>query len=115
MSTTIHQTTIDNSDAKTHAIVSYVLLIIGLFTAIPMLFGGIWAMVKRGDALGTIYHSHFTNAIRTFWWTLAWTIIGFILIVIGVGYLILCATWLWALYRIVNGFAKITSDVAYPL
>ncbi len=115
MSTTIHQTTIENSDTKTHAIVSYVLLTLGLFTGIPMLFGGIWAMVKRSDALGTIYHSHFTNAIRTFWWTLFWTIVGFMLIVVGVGYLILCGAWLWALYRLVNGFAKITSDVAYPL
>ena len=102
-------------DAKGHAIVAYMLLIAGLFTAIPMLFGAIWAMVKKKGALGTIYHSHYCNATRTFWWTLFWTILGCILAGVGIGLLMLAGVWVWAFYRLVNGFAKITSDVAYPL
>jgi len=102
-------------EAKTHAIISYLLLIIGLFTAIPMLIGAIWAMVKKGSAKGTIYHSHYCNATRVFWWTLAWTIIGCITIFILIGYLIFAITWVWALYRLINGFAKIMADQPYPL
>jgi uncharacterized membrane protein len=104
----------DSSDAKSHALAAYILLLIGIFTAIPMLIGAIWAMVKRRDALGTIYHSHYTNAIRVFWYTVLWTIVGAILIFVAVGYIIFAAVWLWALYRIVRGLVKILADEPYP-
>ncbi len=115
MSTSVTHIDSPESSAKTHALIAYMLLILGLFTAIPMLFGGVWAMVKRKAASGTVFHSHYTNAIRTFWWTLAWTVFGFIMIPVLVGYAILCAVWLWALYRLINGMARIVSDEPYPL
>lgn len=107
--------TISSSEYKTHALVSYILLAIGLFTAIPLLFGAIWAMIKKKGAYGTAYHSHLVNATRVFWWSLFWTIIGAIFAVIGIGYLIWAITWLWVLYRIVDGLAKILSDEPYPI
>jgi len=115
MSTTVTHIASTDSSAKTHALIAYILLILGLFTAIPMLFGGVWAMVKRKSSSGTLFHSHYTNAIRTFWWTVAWTIFGIIMIPVFVGYAILCAVWFWALYRLINGMARIVSDEPYPL
>ena len=115
MNTVINQLETNDGEAKSHALVSYLLQLIGLFTAIPMLFGGVWAMIKRSSAIGTIYHSHYTNAIRTFWWTLGWTIVGCIFLFAGIGFLILGVVWLWALYRLVNGMAKIMADEPYPL
>lgn len=106
---------IGSSEHKTHALVSYILLAIGLFTAIPLLFGAIWAMIKKKGAYGTLYHSHLVNATRIFWWSLFWTIIGAIFAVIFIGYAIWAVTWLWVLYRLVNGFAKILSDEPYPI
>ena len=32
--------------------------------------------VKREDAVGTIYESHFRWQIRTFWWGLFWLVLG---------------------------------------
>lgn len=115
MSVVVSHSVSHGGAAKAHALISYILLALGLFTGIPMLFGGVWAMFKRSRSVGTIYHSHYTNAIRTFWWTLAWTILGVILIVALVGYVILGAVWLWALYRLIIGFAKILADEPYPL
>lgn len=115
MSKVIDHSLSTDSEAKTHAIIAYALLALGMFTAVPMLIGAIWAMIKRKTALGTIYHSHYTNSIRIFWWTLFWTIIGCILIFVVVGWGILAAVWIWALYRIINGFGKITADTIYPL
>ena len=107
---------IGSSEHKTHALVSYILLAIGLFTAIPLLFGAVWAMIKKSAAYGTIYHSHLVNATRVFWWSLFWSVIGFCLIpAIGIGFLIWCITWLWVLYRVVDGLAKILSDEPYPV
>jgi uncharacterized membrane protein len=106
---------IGSSEYKTHALVSYILLAIGLFTAIPLLFGAIWAMIQKKGALGSIYHSHLVNATRVFWWSLFWTIIGAIFALVFIGYAIWAVTWLWVLYRVVDGLAKILSDQPYPL
>jgi uncharacterized membrane protein len=115
MSTTTNTAISYENGIKTHAIIAYVLLLVGLFTAIPLLIGAIWAMVKKKSARGTLYHSHYMNATRVFWWTVFWSIIGFLLVFVLIGYAILGLVWLWALYRVVDGFAKITSDLAYPL
>ena len=104
-----------SSEYKTHALVSYILLAIGLFTAIPLLFGAIWAMIQKKGALGTIYHSHLVNATRIFWWSLFWTIVGAILVVVVIGYAVWAVAWLWVLYRIVDGLVKILSDEPYPI
>lgn len=114
MSTVIDHSPAHDGEAKNHALVAYVLLGFGLFTAIPILFAAIWAMIKRKHALGTVYHSHYTNTIRVFWWTVLWSIIGGILFVVG-GWLIWCVLWFWALYRLINGSAKILADAPYPL
>ena len=115
MNTVIDHSAPHQGEAKNHALISYVLLGVGLFTAIPILIGAIWAMVKRGDARGTVYHSHYTNVIRVFWWSLLWTVIGFILVFVLIGYAVFAIAWLWALYRLINGAAKILSDRPYPL
>ena len=104
-----------SNEYKTHALVAYILLAIGLFTAIPLLFGAIWAMIQKKGAYGTVYYSHLVNATRIFWWSLFWTIIGAIFAVIFIGYAIWAVAWLWVLYRIVDGFAKILSDQPYPI
>ena len=104
-----------NSDQKTHALVAYVLMVLGLFTAIPLLIGALWAMFTRSGSLGSVYHSHYTNMIRVFWWSVFWWIVGYILIFVGIGFLILGIVWLWALYRTVFGLARIVADEAYPL
>ena len=112
---TTTSTTGSINEYKTHALVSYILLTIGLFTAIPLLFGAIWAMIQKKGAYGTIYHSHLVNATRMFWWSLFWTITGVILIPVIIGFAILGITWLWVLYRLVDGFVKILSDERYPV
>ena len=104
-----------SGDLKSHALISYILMIIGLFTAIPIFIGAIWAMFTRSNATGTVYHSHYTNAIRVFWWSLCWTIIGGILLFVGIGWIMLGIVWLWVLYRTVYGLAKLISDEPYPL
>ena len=115
MSSVANATIISPGEAKSNAIVAYTLIGIGLFTAIPIFIGAIWAMIKRSSAMGTIYHSHYTNAIRTFWWGLFWWIIGGLLTIIMVGWIVIGAVWLWTLYRIINGFGKILADEAYPI
>ena len=115
MSAVITTTVVNNNEHKVHALVSYILLAFGLFTAIPLLFGAIWAMLKKKAAFGTLYHSHLVNATRVFWWSLLWTIIGALLIPVAIGYVVWGIAWLWVLYRLVDGLSKILCDQPYPI
>ena len=106
---------INPKEYKAHALIAYILLSVGLFTGVPLLIGAIWAMIKKSGSIGTIYHSHLVNVTRIFWWSLFWCIIGSILTFIAIGYAIFAITWIWALYRVIDGLAKILVDEAYPV
>jgi uncharacterized membrane protein len=115
MSAVINTSSLVGSEYKTHALLSYILLALGLFTAIPLLLGAIWAMIKKKGSLGSIYHSHLVNATRVFWWSLLWLVIGSILAYVLIGFAILGIAWVWAIYRVLNGFVKILADQPYPI
>jgi uncharacterized membrane protein len=101
--------------AKTNALIAYCLMVIGLFTGIFWIIGAIWAIVKKEEAKGTLFEDHYSNIIKTFWWGLALSILGFILAFVVVGYFLLLAVWIWSIYKIIKGLAKITSNKAYNL
>ncbi|MFO1397822.1 MAG: hypothetical protein U1F48_12235 [Burkholderiales bacterium] len=64
--------------------------------------------VKRGDAAGTWVASHFAWLIRTFWWSLLWAVIGWVLFITLLGIPIAIGIWIvtsiWVLYRVVRGY-----------
>ncbi len=99
--------------AKTNAIIAYALMIAGLFTGIFWLIGAVWAMVKKSDAENSLFADHYSNIIITFWWGLGLSALGFILTLVLVGYVILLAVWIWSIYRLIKGLAKITSNKAF--
>ncbi len=71
----------------------------------PVIFLGIiYAYAKRDGVQGTYAESHMVWLIRTFWLTLAATIIGVVTYVFLIGIVILGMTWLWFVYRVVKGF-----------
>ncbi|MGD0867725.1 MAG: hypothetical protein ABSA49_19480 [Rhizomicrobium sp.] len=74
------------------------------FTA---LIGVIIAYVKRDDARGTIYESHFTNAIEVFWITLVIELIAIPLYFLFLlGALIHVGLIVWYLYRSIKGLIR---------
>jgi len=94
---------------KTVTQVVYALQALSFAWGVSALIGLIINYVKREDAVGTVYESHFNWQIRTFWWGLLWGVIGFILIfALGLGLVILFVAWVWAIYRVVKGWLKLT-------
>lgn len=57
----------DYGEHKTNALISHILVVIGLFIAIPSLIGAVWAMLKKKSAQGSLYHSHLVKVTRIFW------------------------------------------------
>jgi uncharacterized membrane protein len=99
----------------------------GLASPAPLLtligiIGVIVCYVKRDDARTTWVASHFTWLIRTFWWSLLWTVIGiailFTLGLILVGIPIAMGIWfasaIWVIYRVVRGYLLFKESKPIP-
>lgn len=83
----------------------YGLYAIGFITGgLATLAAVILAYVKRGDAAGTIYASHFDWVLRTFWWSLLWGVLSAIFTLLFIGWIGLFVVVIWVLYRLVKGW-----------
>lgn len=81
----------------------------GLYAAsflfgVTAVIGVVLAYMKRAEAAGTIYHSHLTYAIRTFWIGLALSVAGFLLSFVGLGFLLGFFALVWFVIRLVRAF-----------
>jgi uncharacterized membrane protein len=96
---------------KTLTLVVYALQVASVFVGITAIVGVIINYIKREDAAGTLYASHFDWQIRTFWWGLVWAVVGFVLLfAFGLGLLVWFVAGIWALYRVVKGFIKLNDN-----
>ena len=91
--------------------------------ALAGIAGVIVAYVKRGEARGTWVESHFDWLIGTFWWSLLWDIVAIVIGVLtfwilGLGILlailILAATSIWVIYRVVRGYLAFKDSQPVP-
>lgn len=121
---------VDQDPNRSLTLLLYVLYIIAIFSA------GILAVValiinywKRSSVQGTIFESHFTWQIRTFWWYLIWNIIAFIPFFllfftmdnvnafagVAFGATVFCVSviglsWIWIVYRAIKGIIKMNDN-----
>ncbi|MGC8806012.1 MAG: DUF4870 family protein [Thiomonas sp.] len=99
----------DMESLKTIALAVYVLQALSFFWGITAVIGVIIDYVKLEDARGTWVENHLRWQIRTFWWALIWSVLGFALIwVFGLGFLVLAVVYFWTIYRVVKGWLKLT-------
>ncbi len=114
VSTDIAQVNVVNLEpARNITMLIYILYAVGFVTGgLTGLVGVIIAHVKRRDTSGTIYHSHLTWLIRTFWISFAIILVGGVTAIFGVGAIILVADGVWVIYRVVKGFLKFNDGQA---
>ena len=107
--------------------VVYGLYLLGFTNGLTFIVGLIVAYVNR-DQAGPINERHYTFAIRTFWLSIAWFIIGGLLLGFGipltllligipmmiVGGAIMGAVSLWFVVRCVMGIYYLVRGEAYP-
>ena len=88
-----------------YVLVAYALQALVLFTGG---FGAVAALIvgyiKRDDAAGTWLESHFRWQMNTFWWALGASVIGWLTVLVGIGYLILALIPVWYIYRVAKGW-----------
>jgi uncharacterized membrane protein len=93
---------------RTVSMIVYGLFALGFVTSGLFTFATLAAIIiiyiKRADAAGTIYATHFDWLISTFLWSLLWLLLSFLTMFIGIGWIGLIATVVWVLYRLIKGF-----------
>jgi uncharacterized membrane protein len=102
-------TTASASDGDTRilAIIGYGLYLVGWpCLHLPTIAGVILAYIKRDDARGTIWESHFDNMIETFWISLVVGIVAIPLCFFVIGIPILIGVFVWFLYRSIKGLIR---------
>jgi uncharacterized membrane protein len=105
-----------SSDPRTLAIIVYVLYLVGaIFTCGLAGIGGvILAYVKRDEAAGTIWHSHFENAIQAFWIWLMLFVVGCVTWwLFFIGFLVIGVAFLYFLYRTIKGLVAAVENRPY--
>jgi uncharacterized membrane protein len=95
---------------KTITTVVYGLQALSFIWGVPAIVGLIINYVKRDDARGTLYESHFDWQIRTFWWGLLWAVLGGILAIVMVGFVVMIVAWIWMIYRVVKGWLRLMEN-----
>ncbi|MCV2403033.1 hypothetical protein OFY17_09105 [Marinomonas sp. C2222] len=96
--------------AKKNVLISYILMLVGVFTGVFWFIGAVWAMVKQSEAKGTLFEDHYKNIISTFWWGIAVTLLGLFLTFFFVGVIILFAIWVWSIFKMVKGLSRVLSN-----
>ena len=96
--------------AKTIALVIYALQAASFLLIVTMLVAVIINYVKLDDVKGTWVESHFRWQIRTFWFSLLWSVVGYLTSFIGIGFFILVAVAAWLIYRIVRGWLRLNDN-----
>lgn len=101
----------DFLDTRTWTTLIHVLLLGGVFAYVTAVIGAVVAYVKRDDLRGSIFESHITYALRTFWIGLfggaALAVLSFVLtltiVLAPVAWLIGVGALMWWLYRTLRG------------
>jgi uncharacterized membrane protein len=87
--------------------VVYGLQIAAFLVGITFIAAIIINTLKRKEVEGTWLESHFRWQIRTFWYGLLWSVIGFVLVFIIIGFFVLMAAAAWVLYRAIRGWIQL--------
>jgi uncharacterized membrane protein len=113
MTDTSHAVAMREDSARTVAIIVYLLYLAALINGLTAVIGVILAYVKRDDARGTVYESHFANAIEVFWIFLIGMLVAVPLCFILIGIPLVLALYVWVLFRTIKGVVRASDGRPY--
>ena len=89
-------------------VISSAAVVTAFLTGWPSILAVVINLVKRSEARDTWLESHFSWQLRTFWYAALWVVIAVLLFVTVIGipiaWVIVVATGIWVLYRIIRGW-----------
>lgn len=110
------ETVRDGSDSdRNMLLIAYILYACTLFSGITAIVGVIINHLKVNDTDSDFIRSHHRWLMRTFWWSLLWTLISSALTIILVGFAGYVLVAIWFIYRIVRGFLAYSERRPMPV
>ena len=98
---------------KGNAQLIYILYFVGIFVGLTTLIGVVMAYLNKSEGPAWL-KSHYVWLIRTFWIGLLFSVIGAILSVVLIGFLLLAATLIWLIIRLVQGLNYLGKNQPVP-
>lgn len=103
-----------SEDTRMLAIIVYGLYLASLLcVGLSGIAGVILAYIKRDETKGTIWESHFENAIQAFWVWFGLSILGILTVWLVVGIFILIAAYIYFAYRTIKGLVRAIDSQPY--
>jgi uncharacterized membrane protein len=114
----------ETADRGLHRLTSmlYLLHLLGVMTVLTAVVGVGINHARRERVAGTMFASHFTWQIRTFWWMVGFALGGGALILLGellanpllaaIGALAILLALFWYVYRVLKGYMWLTAGEA---
>ena len=101
-------------EMRTLAIIVYGLYIAAVLTCgMAGIIGVVLAYLKRDQAAGTIWHSHFENAIHAFWAWFMLMAIGIVTAPFLIGFVVIGGAFVYFVYRAIRGLIAVLEDRPY--
>lgn len=95
-------------ESKILPLVIYIMQFLAIFNGLTAIVAVFISYIKVDDPLESDWiRDHYRWQIRTFWMWLLLTAVGFLTIIILIGYAILFLTQVWFIYRIVKGLIRL--------
>ena len=101
--------------------ITYLLYAATIISGFSLIIGVVIAHLKNDEAaeLEPLLATHFSWLIRTFWWSLAWSVLAalfFALIITApLGAIISTIAGIWFVYRIVRGGLRLHANKSMPM
>lgn len=92
----------------------YILQAVGFIFGLTWIAAVVVNYVKRDDVRGTWMESHFDWQIKTFWVALGISVLGMLTLILFIGWPILFAGAVWAVYRVVKGWLALNDQRPLP-
>ncbi|GAA0793657.1 DUF4870 family protein [Marinobacterium sediminicola] len=86
-----------------NAKIVYILYLVSLIAGITSIIGVVMAYIYQGDASDWV-RDHYRWQIRTFWIGILYSLAGFLLTFIGIGFILLLLVVVWFIIRCIKGF-----------
>ncbi|MFA5495077.1 MAG: DUF4870 domain-containing protein [Porticoccaceae bacterium] len=99
---------------KNTVLLVYILQALSFVVGVTAIAGLIVNYLKRDEVRGTWLASHVSWQIKTFWYALLGSVIGFLLLIVGIGLLVLPLVALWYIYRIIKGWLAYSEGKELP-
>lgn len=91
------------------ALIVYVLYFIAYFSGITAVIGVIIAHVQNGSG-DRVLDSHYQFQIRTFWICVLYVVLGYLLLIVLVGFLFWAWAFIWSLIRNIKGILALNAN-----